>query len=139
MRDRHYRRTVRLREGPTVKDAIRELLPPADDGRPLSPLTRWRIAVFAVCVGFMCFMAWALSPYGFALADDVQKIRTNVDDMRLSQIEQQVYDAKQSECASTDAGSRRFFSSRVMELVRKYRDLADGEVSIPPCAGGSRP
>lgn len=122
-----------------MKDTIKELLPPADDGRPLSPLTRWRIAVFAVCSSFMLFMVWALSPYGFALAGDLQKIRTNVDDMRLSQIEQQVYDAKQSECASTDGGSRRFFSSRVMELVRKYRMLAEGELAIPPCAGGPRP
>lgn len=121
-----------------MKDAIRELFPPDDSGRPLSPLTRWRIAVFAVCVGFLCFMCWALSPYGFALAADVKTIRSNVDDMRLSQIEQQVYDAKQSECASTDKGAHRFFSSRVMELVRKYRVLADGELDIPPCPSGQQ-
>lgn len=122
-----------------MKDAIKELLPPADDGRPLSPLTRWRIAVFAVCVGFMLFMCWALSPYGFALAGDFKDLRNNVDDMRLGQIEQQVYDAKQSECASTNDGSRRFFSQRVMELARKYRVLAQGELNIPPCPGGQKP
>jgi hypothetical protein len=138
MRDRHYRRTVRLREGPAVKDAIKELLPPADDGRPLSPLTRWRIAVFAVCVSFMLFIAWALSPYGFALADDVQKIRSNVDNVRLTQIEQQIYDAKQSECLSTDSNARRFFSSRVMQLAREYRALAQGGVDIPPCPRGQQ-
>lgn len=120
-----------------MKDAIKELLPPADDGRPLSPLTRWRIAVFAVCVSFLLFMVWALSPYGFALAEDVQRIRTNVDDMRLAQIEQQVYDAKQSECVAADRETRRFFTSRVMELARKYRLLAQGEINIPPCVGGA--
>jgi hypothetical protein len=122
-----------------MKDAIRELLPPDDNGRPLSALTRWRIAVFAVIISMLLFMAWALSPYGFALAEGVQTIRSNVDDLRLSQIEQQVYDAKQSECVSTDFSARRFFANRVMELVRKYRQLSEGELSIPPCAGGQVP
>lgn len=116
-----------------MKDAIRELLPPDDDGRPLSALTRWRIAVFAVCATLIVFMTWALSPYGFALADDVQTIRSNVDNVRLTQIEQQLYDAKESECASTDNAARRFFANRVMQLGREYRQLARGEVDIPPC------
>lgn len=119
-----------------MKDAIKELFPPDDHGKPLSPLTRWRIAVFATCVGFLIFMTWALSPYGFALADDVQKIRTNVDNVRLIQTEQQIYDAKQSECASTDPGARRFFANRVMQLAREYRELAQASVDIPPCAWG---
>lgn len=121
-----------------MKDAIRELLPPDDDGRPLSPLTRWRIAIFAVCVSMLLFMVWAISPYGFALAADVLKIRNNVDDMRLTQIEQQLYDAKQSECLSTDNSARRFFANRVMQLAREYRALARGEVNIPPCPGGGQ-
>lgn len=119
-----------------MKDAIRELLPPDEDGRPLSPLTRWRIAVFAVSVGMLSFMVWALSPYGFALAEDFRGLRNNVDDMRLGQIEQQIYDAKQSECVSIDNNSRRFFADRVMKLAREYRNLAKGEVRIPPCAEG---
>lgn len=122
-----------------MKDAIRELLPPDDGGKPLSPLTRWRIAVFAVCVGMMLFMVWALSPYGFALAGEMRDLRSNVDDMRLSQIEQQIYDVKQSECVSTDFTARRFFANRVMELARKYRSLAKGEVDIPPCPKGQLP
>lgn len=119
-----------------MKDAIRELLPPDDNGRPLSALTRWRIAVFAICTTFIVFMTWALSPYGFALADDVQTIRSNVDSVRLTQIEQQLYDAKESECASTDTSARRFFSNRVMQLAREYRQLARGDVPIPPCSRG---
>jgi hypothetical protein len=133
MDPRYYENTVRLKEPPIMKDVIRELLPPDDYGKPLSPLTRWRIAIFMTCVSFLLFMMWAISPYGFALAGDVQKIRSNVDNVRLTQIEQQVYDAKESECASTDVGARRFFSNRVMQLVREYRQLAQAEVNIPPC------
>jgi hypothetical protein len=123
-----------------MKDAIKELLPPADDGRPLSPLTRWRIAIFAVCVSFVLFMCWALSPYGFALAGDFRDLRSNVDDMRLGQIEQQIYDSKQSECvAKMYSSERRFFANRVMELIRKYRGLSGGgAVDIPPCAQGQK-
>ncbi len=117
-----------------MKDAIRALLPPDDSGRPLSPLTQWRIAVFAACVGMVFFVSWAVSPYGFALAGDFEDLQTNVDDMRLGQIEQQIYDAKQSECISSERFSRRFFADRVMKLAREYRKLARGEVSIPPCA-----
>lgn len=117
-----------------MKDAIRELFPPDEHGKPLSPLTRWRLAVFAVCTMFLVFISWALSPYGFARADDVQKIRSNVDDMRLTQIEQQVYDAKQSECVATDRSARRFFSSRVLQLAREYLMLGGGQMNIPPCA-----
>lgn len=119
-----------------MKDAIRELLPPDEDGKPLSPLTRWRLAVFLTCIGFLLFMAWAVSPYGFALASDMRGIRTNVDNMRLIQLEQQLYDAKQSECVSTDRSAERFFANRVMQLAREYRVLARTGVDIPPCAGG---
>lgn len=120
-----------------MKDAIRELLPPDDNGRPLSALTRWRIAVFAASVGGFAFMTWALSPIGFALAGDMERLRNNVDEMRLTQIEQQIYDAKQSECVSTDQSASRFFSNRVMQLAREYRNLARGEVDIPPCPKGT--
>lgn len=117
-----------------MKEVIRELLPPDDQGRPLSLLTRWRIVVFGVLVGKLLFVAWALSPYGFALAGDFMALKGDVNDMRLGQIEQQIYDAKQSECVSTDPGARRFFASRVMDLVREYRELALVEIRVPPCA-----
>lgn len=119
-----------------MKDAIKELFPPDDDGKPLSPLTRWRIAVFTTCTAFILFMFWAASPYGFALAGDFNTLRGNVDNVRLTQIEQMLYDVKQSECASTDTLARRFFANRVMELAREYRVLTRGEIDIPPCPRG---
>lgn len=122
-----------------MKDAIRELLPPDEGGKPLSPLTRWRIAVFGTCVGFLFFIAWALSPFGFARASDQNALRDNVDDLRLSQIEQQVHDLKQTECVSTDKLAKRFFSNRIMELVRKYRQLSGLTVDVPPCPTGQEP
>lgn len=119
-----------------MKEAIRELLPPDDDGKPLSALTRWRIAVFGACVGFFAFMSWALSPWGFALAGDFRTLRDTFDDMRLGQLEQQVYDAKQSECVAGDKDTKRFFATRVGDLARAYRNLARAEVRVPPCAVG---
>ena len=120
-----------------MKEGFKELFPPSDDGQPLAPLTRWRIAVFIAISCLIMFATWAVSPYGFALAEDVRSVRNNVDDMRLTQIEQQVYDAKQSECLATDAVAERFFANRVTQLAREYRNLARAEMRIPPCARGS--
>src|SRR5688572_13795528 len=114
-----------------MKDAIELLFPP-----DVPPILRWRLVVFAVCTSMLLFMSWALSPWGFALAESVEDLQNNVDDMRLSQIEQQMYDVKQSECLSTDHTARRFFGNRVLELARRYRQLAKEKVDIPPCPQG---
>lgn len=114
-----------------MKDAIKEIFPP-----DVPPLVRWRLAIFSTCCSMLVFMSWALSPWGFALAQEMNKMRDNVDEMRLSQIEQQVYDVKQMECVSTDLVTERFFANRVMELNRKYRALTRTDVRIPPCVSG---
>lgn len=117
-----------------MKEIVQELLPPDDNGRPLSSLTRWRLAVFATCCSMLLFMSWALSPWGFALADSVNRLKGNVDEMQLTQIEQGVYSLKEWECSSTDLGAQRFFSGKIAELNRRYQSLTNGaKIDIPPC------
>lgn len=118
-----------------MKDAVSLLFPP-----DIPRSQRWRLAVFMTCVLMILFVTWALSPYGFALASELRALQTNVDDMRIGQIEQQLYDARQSECVSKMYSSeRRFFANRVMELARKYENLSNHRADTPPCAQGISP
>jgi hypothetical protein len=117
-----------------MKDAIKELFPP-----DVPPVTRWRIAIFSVCASMWLFMCWALSPYGFALASDMNRLKGNVDEMQLTQIEQSIYSLKEWECSSTDKGAERFFSGKIAELNRRYQLLVGAKVDIPPCRSGNEP
>lgn len=121
-----------------MNEVIKSLLPPEDN-----PVKRWRQAiaavvillVFAVASGFGMF-SW-LGFSGFARASDLDRrvsaVEENVKDIKISLIEQSLFDAKESECASTDLTARRFFSQRVLALGREYFDLAKTTLSVPPC------
>lgn len=122
-----------------MKDAIKELFPPG-----VPPVLKWRLAMFAIVVLFLFHIAWAcgwLSSFGvgsgFATASEldsrVTAVEDNVKDIKLSLIEQSLYDAKESECTATDPQARRFFASRVQTLSREYQILAKMIFNIPPC------
>lgn len=114
-----------------MKDVIQELIPP-----DLPPVARWRIAVFIMCSVSLLFMAWSVSPWGFVLAEDFNKVTVTVKEVRLAQIEQYLFDAKESECEATASGSldaRRFFSKRVLTLNREYSMMTGIQMDIPPC------
>lgn len=126
-----------------MKDAIKELFPPG-----VPPLLKWRLAVFAMTVLFLFHIAWAcgwLSSFGFgtgfATAAELDlratRVEDNVKDIKLSLIEQGIFDAKESECTATDPQARRFFASRVQNLSREYQTLARVVFNIPPCRAGS--
>lgn len=125
-----------------MKDALKELFPPG-----VPPIVKWRLAVFAVVVLFFFHIAWACGwldhlgfGSGFASATELDRrvgaVETNVKDIKLSLIEQSIFDAKESECTATDPQARKFFSSRVQTLSREYQALSGFVFSIPPCRGG---
>jgi hypothetical protein len=125
-----------------MKDAIKELFPPG-----VPPVLKWRLAVFAVVVLFLFHIAWACGwlestglGSGFASASElnsrVSAVEGNVKDIKLSLIEQSIFDAKESECTATDPQARRFFASRVQTLSREYQALSGYVFSIPPCRSG---
>lgn len=125
-----------------VKDAIKELFPPE-----VPPIIRWRLAVFAMVVLFLFHIAWACGwleslgvGSGFATATElnsrVTAVESNVKDIKLSLIEQSIFDAKESECTATDPQARRFFASRVQALSREYSVLSNLVFNIPPCRSG---
>lgn len=111
-----------------MKDGLKELFPP-----DIPPLVRWRVAMFIFTVCSIAFMSWSVSPYGFAMAGDQQRVSAQVSDIRLALIEQSVFAAKESECTAADPAARRFFQQRVMTLSREYFVIARIPISIPPC------
>lgn len=128
--------------GTDVKDALKELFPPE-----VPPILKWRLAVFAVVVLFLFHVAWAcgwLEPLGigsgFATATElnsrVTAVETNVKDIKITLIEQSIFDAKESECTATDPQARRFFASRVQTLGREYYVITNIVFNIPPCRSG---
>jgi hypothetical protein len=148
---RHYRKTVRLREAPTVNPVFKELLPPDENGRPISTLTRWRLAVFAAIVvlglavmsGFGAF-SW-LGLDGFARAGDLKKqvesvtsdlagVKSDVRDLRLSQLEQAFYEAKRLMCVANSNESERFYEGQISKMHRQYFELSHGiTLPVPNC------
>lgn len=131
-----------------MKETIQALLPPEDD-----PVKRWRIVVFCVIVGLLFMTAGSYGSFtyfgwvGFARASEVDeklkpvikkvdRLEVSVKEIRLQQIEESLFSAKESECKATDTEAKRFFSSRVLQLSREYYDLAQQQVIIPPCSNG---
>lgn len=114
-----------------MKEGLKELFPPG-----VSPVTRWRLAMAGALSGCLIFMGWALSPAGFALAGEMKSLRFDVNDIKLSIVEQQLFDAKETECTSTSATSAKYFAQRVLALQREYHQLAGFPIAIPPCKDG---
>jgi hypothetical protein len=111
-----------------MKDVLKEIIPP-----DLGPIARWRLAIFICSSVSILFMCWAVSPIGFALAEDVEKTNSMVKEVRLAQMEQYLFDAKETECSSDNAEARRFFAKRVLTLSREYSTMAGMKMDIPPC------
>lgn len=134
-----------------MSDVIKSLLPPEND-----PVKRWRLVVaasvivlgLAVVAGFGAFSGVGFG--GFARASDLDArvsetskelagVKRDVKGVKLQLLEQSVFDAKESECRSTDLNSRRFFSQRVLELARVYYEVSEGmALGIPPCPSGAQ-
>jgi hypothetical protein len=125
---RFYAPTVRLSQGSPMREAFKDLLPPG-----MTPVLRWRLTIAAVCASFMGFIGYAESPAGFASAPAFNNLRADVTDIKISLIEQQLFDAKESECTSSSPSSASFFSLRVIALSREYFKLAGTPIIIPPC------
>lgn len=113
---------------PELKEAFKELFPPG-----VPPLLRWRLAIAGMNCLFLMFMGWSVSPYGFALGADQEKLRESIVDIRVNMLEQTLFSAKDSECTSTDPAAKRFFQLRVLALGREYFGLTKTTMDIPPC------
>lgn len=111
-----------------LKEAVKELFPPE-----VPPLMRWRLAVFAYGVVGILTALWAVSPYGFAYASDLNAIKNDVNDIKTTLLEQSIFAAKESECTAVDDSARRFFQQRVLSLGRDYYRLTGIPVTVPPC------
>jgi hypothetical protein len=117
------------------KTLLDQLLPP-----DIPPLQKWRIAVFAAIMMMIGHVAWAcgwLEPMGlgsgFAKAVDLKTLKGSYREIKIQLLEQGIFNAKESECTSSDSGARRFFQSRVQELNREYYELVNVPFNIPPC------
>jgi hypothetical protein len=118
-----------------MKDVLKELFPPE-----VPQIVKWRLAIFAVVLLFLFHVAWACGwlkwsgiGSGFASAADLVKVETTVKDIKITLIDQSIFDAKDSECTATDPRARKFFASRVQTLSREYHTLTGFIFNIPPC------
>lgn len=111
-----------------MKELLKELVPP-----DLPAVARWRMAIFLACSVSLIFMVWSISPWGFVRASDFQKGMSTVQEVRLAQVEQNLFEAKESECSSDNFEARRFFSRRVLTLSREYAMLTGVNMEMPPC------
>lgn len=124
---------------------LKELIPPDEP-----PVQRWRFMVAGAIILIFLILGGSYGLFskfgwvGFAWAsqiderlkpvvDDVKNLKGSVKEIRLQQIEQSIFDAKDSECTATSPSARRFFSQRVLSLSREYFSLAGTDIDIPPC------
>lgn len=127
---------------------FKELLPP-----DVPPVQRWRLSIAAAIFALFFIIGGSYGMFskfgwmGFARASEidekiapvvkkVDRLEGSVKEIRLQQIEDSIFSAKESECKSTDLNAKRFFSSRVLALSREYFNLAGTSISIPPCGDG---
>lgn len=93
---------------------------------------RWKISIgFAVlCLSVATLVAWGIfQPFGhqgFAYASDVKSIKTEL-------LEQRIFDARLLQCNASTTESRRFYTSKVQELLRKFSDESVGYYRLPSC------
>lgn len=141
---RKYPTTVPLKEAPTMS-GLKELLPP-----DVPPVQRWRLAVAGTIVLLFLIVGGSYGVFskfgwmGFARASEidekikpvvekVDRLEGSVKELRLQQIEDGIFSAKESECTASDPVARRFFSARVLSLSREYFSLSGTSINIPPC------
>lgn len=92
---------------------------------------RWKIAIgFAVlCLSIATLISWGIfQPFGhqgFAYAADVRSIKVEL-------LEQRIFDARLLHCNANTAESRKFYASKVQELLNKFRD-AEVNYRLPAC------
>lgn len=130
-----------------MKELVKEIFPP-----DVPPTLRWRLAVFGAFVVTFLHIAWAWGVFailgpswaGFAkasdLKDEVAKVTTKFEEVhqvgveiKTSLLEKSAFDAKDSECTSTDPAAKRFFQLEIAKLNREYYRLTRTPLNLPPC------
>lgn len=118
------------------KDIASALFPPG-----IPAIARWRLVIFASVAVLMFHVAWACGwlgyiglGNGFAYAEDVQKVQTDITSLRQSIIEQTMFDMQIRRCAAPQGGElRRFLTEKIQRLQNEYRDITGIVYQLPSC------
>lgn len=118
-----------------MKEAISALFPPG-----VPALVRWRLAVFAVLVVMIGHVIWAcgwLDRFGvgggFAYAADMIRVSDDVSSIKVELIEQKLFDTRVRQCSAQSREPRIFYSEKLQELMRRYRELTESDYNPPQC------
>lgn len=126
-----------------VKDLGAALIPPEDPHDPA--IYRWRATVaiaIVILAGVMLMnilLTWGMLPVlfsGFALASDVAELKTQQVEIRASQIETQILDARERQCHAIKEGNeeaQRFALVRLQEKLALYRQVTRADYRLPGC------
>lgn len=119
----------------------KNLVPPKE-GATDRHVRRWRLwiagATFLNALGLSAHIALACgfaAPfyYGFAQADQVQRIQEDLAKRRITELMAQMLDAKQKQCAASGE-SKALYRLTYNNLRTEYYELVKREFPDPPCS-----
>lgn len=105
-----------------MRDAIKELFPPG-----IPAIHRWRLVIAGVCA-----VALAHAALAFGLIGDGFARNSDVADIKRELLEQQLFDSRLKQC-QLPIEQRRFYTPRIQDLMRRYREATGVEYRLPPC------
>lgn len=120
------------------------LVPPADP-TDLKLMARWRVNVavtvggLLMTVGGIIVLAWGVFPAlypGFALAADVTDIKQQLAQVRIGQVDNEIFEAHNKECEALTAKNRDLavmYEQRVQEKLSIYYGLVNHNYQIQRC------
>ena len=70
---------------------------------------------------------------GFAMAEDVKGVNDQVREIKLSLLEQRIFDTRLRHCTASTPEARQFWRQTLTSLMSEYRVLAGAEYRLPTC------
>lgn len=99
---------------------------------------RWQWLISFKVWGILAFCAWAAGGFsafgldGFARAEDVQSLRQEVRETRLTALESQLFELRLKQCQAEGA-LRVALSEQLAKLNRDYHELTGTNYQLPSC------
>ena len=115
-------------------------IPPPDSDKVA--LARWRIIVSSKLWVLLTFAAWALGMFvymgfaGFARANDINQIRTDVQMIQVQLLEQDLMTTRRAHCAAmvdVNGPAKIFYAEKMAVLEKRYYMIMGFKWSMPPC------
>lgn len=98
---------------------------------------RWRLTVALVLLLVGFHVAWACGFVpgldGFARADSVAVVKSDVAMIRTELLEQRLFETRVRQCTSTTSDARQYHGEKLQELRRTYYSVTGHDYPVPTC------